>query len=97
MFSSDPEVAKRQMLAIMYLLTAFGHADGRFDMAEKRFVQEKIAALVDLRMKATVSNPLERLATTDRMIEQYQRVAAKIDKRIVDLFSESVAEGETRE
>ncbi len=96
-FSSDPEVAKRQMLAILYLLTAFGHADGRFDMAEKRFVQEKVAALVDQRMKAAVANPLQRLATTDRMVEQYQRVAARIDKKIVALFSESVAEGESQE
>jgi hypothetical protein len=97
MFSSDPEVAKKQMLAIVYMLTAFGHADGKFDMAEKRFVQEMIATLVEQRMEEAVSNPLARFATTDRVIEQFQRVAARIDKEIVALFSESVAEGESQE
>lgn len=97
MFSSDPEVAKRQMLAVAFLLTAFGHIDGKFGMAEKRFVQEQIAALVDQHMQATVSNPLARHAATDRVTAQFQRVAATIDREIVALFSESVAEGESQE
>jgi len=97
MFSADPEVAKRQMLAIVYMLTAFGHADGKFVMAEKRFVQEKIAELIEKRMEEAVSNPLARYATLDRVTAQFQRVAARIDKEIVALFSESVAEGESQE
>ncbi|MCP4677110.1 MAG: serine/threonine protein phosphatase, partial [Deltaproteobacteria bacterium] len=97
MFSSDPEVAKRQMLTVVFLLTAFGHADGKFDMAEKRFVQEMIAVLVEKRMLEAVSNPLARHATTDRVIAQFQRVAARIDREIVALLSESVAEGESQE
>ena len=97
MFSSDPEVAKKQMLAVAFLLTAFGHIDGKFAMAEKRFVQEKIAALVEKHMEAAVSNPLARHATTDRVTAQFQRVAATIDREILALFSESVAEGESQE
>ena len=97
MFSSDPEVAKRQMLTVVFLMTAFGHADGKFAMAEKRFVQEMIADLVERRMLEAVSNPLARHATTDRVIEQFQRVAARIDRELVALLSESVAEGESLE
>lgn len=97
MFSSDPEVAKKQMLAVVFLLTAFGHADGKFDMAEKRFVQEQIAALVEKRMLEAVSDPLARHAQTDRVTAQFQRVAATIDREIITLFSESVAEGESQE
>ena len=97
MFSPDPEVAKKQMLAVVFMLTAFGHVDGKFDLSEKRFVQEKIAALVEKRMLEAVSDPLARHAQTDRVIAQFQRVAAKIDKEIVALFSESVAEGESQE
>lgn len=96
-FSSDPEVAKRQMLAVAFLLTAFGHIDGKFGMAEKRFVQEKIAALVEQHMQETVTNPLARHATIDRVTGQFQRVAATIDREIVSFFSESVAEGESQE
>lgn len=97
MFSSEPEVAKRQMLAVVFMLTALGHMDGKFDLAEKRFVQEKIAALVDKHMQATVANPLARHAQTDRVTGQFQRVAATINREIVALFSESVAEGESQE
>jgi len=97
MFSSDPEVAKRQMLAVVFMLTAFGHVDGKFGLAEKRFVQEKIAGLVDKHMQAVVSDPLARHAQTDRVTAQFQRAAAAIDREIVGLFSESVAEGESQE
>lgn len=97
MFSADPEVAKRQMLAVAFLLTAFGHIDGKFGMAEKRFVQEKIAELVEKRMLEAVANPLARHAQTDRVTAQFQKVAATIDREIVALFSESVAEGESQE
>lgn len=97
MFSSDPDVAKRQMLAVVFMLTAFGHADGKFDLAEKRFVQEKIAELVERRMLEAVSDPLSRHAQTARASERFQRVAATINRELVALFSESVAEGESQE
>src|SRR5690606_19639065 len=97
MFSDDPEVAKRQMLAVVFMLTAFGHIDGKFSMDEKRFVQEKIAALVERRMVEAVSDPLARHAQTDRVIAQFQRVAGTINRELVALLSESVAEGESQE
>src|SRR5688572_5934431 len=97
MFTSDPAVAKRQMLAVVFMLTAFGHADGKFGLAEKRFVQEKIAALVDKHMQAVVADPLARHAQTDRVTAQFQRAAAAIDREIVALFSESVVDGESQE
>jgi hypothetical protein len=97
MFSSDPAVAKKQMLAIVFLLTAFGHMDGKFALSEKRFVQEKIAELVEQRMLEAVPDPLARQVATARVTAQFQRVAAAIDREIVELFTESVAEGETTE
>ncbi len=97
MFSSDPAVAKQQMLAIVFLLTAFGHMDGKFALSEKRFVQEKIARLVEERMLAAKMDPLARQVAIERATQQFQRVAAKIDREIAVLFTESVAEGETTE
>jgi hypothetical protein len=97
MFSSDPAVAKQQMLAIVFLLTAFGHMDGKFALSEKRFVQEKIAKLVEERMLEAMSDPLARQVATERVTAQFQRVAAAIDREIAALFTESVAEGETTE
>ena len=97
MFSSDPAVAKKQMLAIVFLLTAFGHMDGKFALSEKRFVQEKIAKLVEERMLEAMADPLARHVATERATQQFQKVAATIDREIVALFSESVAEGESTE
>jgi hypothetical protein len=97
MFSADPAVAKQQMLAIVFLLTAFGHMDGKFALSEKRFVQEKIAKLVEERMLEAMPDPLARHVATERVTAQFQRVAAAIDREIAALFTESVAEGETTE
>jgi hypothetical protein len=97
MFSSDPAIAKQQMLAIVFMLTAFGHMDGKFALSEKRFVQEKIAKLVEERMLEAMSDPLARQVATERVTVQFQRVAAAIDREIAALFTESVAEGETTE
>jgi hypothetical protein len=97
MFSSDPAVAKKQMLTVVFLLTAFGHMDGKFALSEKRFVQEKIANLVEERMLEAVPNPLARQVAIDRVTAQFQRVAAAIDREIAALFTESVAEGESIE
>jgi hypothetical protein len=97
MFSSDPAIAKQQMLAIVFLLTAFGHMDGKFALSEKRFVQEKIAKLVEERMLEAIADPLARQVATARVTGQFQRVAAAIDREIAALFTESVAEGETTE
>ncbi len=97
MFSSDPAIAKRQMLTIVFLLTAFGHMDGKFALSEKRFVQEKIAKLVEERMLEAMPDPLARHVATERVTQQFQKVAATIDKEIASLFTESVAEGESTE
>lgn len=97
MFSSDPAVAKKQMLTVVFLLTAFGHMDGKFALSEKRFVQEKIAKLVEERMLEAMSDPLARHVAIERATQQFQRVAAAIDREIAALFTESVAEGESTE
>ncbi len=97
MFSSDPAVAKKQMLTVVFLLTAFGRMDGKFSAEEKRVVQEKIAKLVEDRMLEAVPDPLARQVAVERTTQQFQRVAAKIDREIGALFTESVAEGETTE
>src|SRR5207247_4386436 len=95
MFSSDPAVAKKQMLTVVFLLTAFGHMDGKFALSEKRFVQEKIAKLVEDRMNETAMDPLARQVAIERATGQFQRVAAKIDREVAALYTESVAEGES--
>jgi hypothetical protein len=97
MFSPDPAVAKKQMLTVVFLLTAFGHMDGKFGMAEKRFVQEKIAKLVEDQIHGAKMDALAKQVAIERATGQFQRVAVAIDKEIAALFTESVAEGESTE
>ena len=96
-FSSDPAVAKQQMLTVVFLLTSFGHMDGKFALSEKRVVQDKIAKLVEERMAEAIADPVAREAAIERTTAQFQRVAAQIDREIAALFTESVAEGESTE
>ena len=50
-FSADPELAEKQMRAIIFYLTTFGYIDGDFDAAEKSFVRNYIEKLVAHRVK----------------------------------------------
>lgn len=97
LFSSDPAVAKKQMLTVVFMLTAFGHMDGKFSLSEKRFLQEKIAKLVEDRVNASSMDPLAKQVAIERTTQGFQKVAAKIDKEIASLYTESVAEGESIE
>jgi hypothetical protein len=96
-FSSDPTVAKQQMLTVVFLLTSFGHMDGKFALSEKRVVQDQIAKLVEDRMAEVIADPVARAAAVEKTTAQFQRVAAAIDREIAALFTESVAEGESTE
>jgi hypothetical protein len=97
LFSSDPAVAKKQMLTVVFMLTAFGHMDGKFSLSEKRFLQEKIGKLVEDRVNASQLDPLAKQVAIERTTQGFQKVAAKIDKEISVLYTESVAEGESIE
>ena len=60
------------MLTQVFLLTAFGHMDGKFALSEKRFVQEKIAKLVEERMLEAQMDPLARQVAIERTTGQFQ-------------------------
>ncbi len=96
-FSQDPAIAKKQLLAIIFYLTAFGHMDGEFASSERRFVRDHVAKLVATRTRASMANadPLARTVAAERWTAQFQRVADAIDREIAGLFTESVAEGES--
>ncbi|MBI5537000.1 MAG: serine/threonine protein phosphatase [Deltaproteobacteria bacterium] len=96
-FSPDPAVAKKQLLAIIYYLTAFGHSDGEFDAKERRFVSDYVGKLVAERTRAAMAgaDALSVSVAVEKWTAQFQRVADKIDREIAALFTESVAEGES--
>jgi hypothetical protein len=96
-FSSDPAVAENQMRAVIYFLVAFGHIDADFDPAEKKFIQEHIARLVEARAKAAGVDLQLRAEAITRLTKHFHEVLDEIDHTIAGYFTESVSLGETTE
>jgi hypothetical protein len=98
-FSPDPAVAKKQLLAVIFYLTAFGHMDGEFDPSERRFVRDYVGKLVVARTRTSMASadPLARHVAVEKWTAQFEKVAGSIDREIAALFTESVADGESAE
>ena len=93
-WSSDPQLAERQMQAIIFCLVAFGYIDSDFDRKEKKFVRDHIRGLVEHRA-ATVSDEATRVELIGKWTEHYHEVMDEMDRDILSHFTESVVEGET--
>lgn len=95
-FDKDPVIAERQMEAIIFSLTAFGYIDGDFAESEKDYIRDLIAKLVEQRARDHVGPDLSaHRSTIERWTAHFQEVLDRIDGEIKELFTESVAEGET--
>ena len=53
-FSKRGSEAERQMYAVIFYLTTFGHIDGDFDEREKAYVRDYIRRLVEHRVAGAV-------------------------------------------
>ena len=98
-FSTDPQVAERQMQAIIFYLTTFGYIDGDFDSSEKEFVRGYIRKLVEQRVKTGMPNAEEKLRgeLVDRFTTHFHEVFEGIDKHVQDLFTEAVSRDEDQD
>ncbi|MEM7446932.1 MAG: metallophosphoesterase family protein [Myxococcota bacterium] len=90
--SRDPNVAERQMQAVIFYLTTFGYIDGDFDSSEREFVRNYIGELVAHRVQSGVSGNDElKQELIDRFTKHFHEVFERIDRHIQDLFTEAVA------
>lgn len=98
-FSADPEVAERQMQAIIFYLPTFGYIDGDFDASEKAFVREYIRTLVEGRVKTGMpgADPTLQKELTDRFTTHFHEVFENVDRHVADLFTEAVAMDEEQD
>jgi hypothetical protein len=98
-FSSDPDLAERQMRAIIFYLTTFGYIDGDFDAAERDYVRDYIRRLVVRRVD--VGMPSAEPALREEMIAKFsthfEEVFEGIDVQVKELFSEAVAQDEDQD
>ncbi len=94
-FSNDPDVAESQMQAVIFIMTTFGYIDGDFDQREKRFVRDRIRALVEARVDgAKLASGIVRAELVDKFTKHFHEVFEQIDARVNDLLLEPVAAGE---
>ncbi len=95
-FSADPELAEKQMRAIIFYLTTFGYIDGEFDAAEKSFVRDYIEKLVAHRVKTGAAKlaPDVQHELTTKFTAHFHEVFEGIDTEVKELFTEAVARDE---
>ena len=98
-FSRDPNVAERQMEALIFSLTTFGYIDGDFDTAEKDLVKETIRRLVERRVDTGMpdAEPAVRTDLVQRFTTHFHEKFEQIDRHVLDLFLEPVAKDEDRD
>jgi hypothetical protein len=95
-FSKDPQIADRQMQAIIFYLTTFGHIDGDFDASEKTFVRSYIQTLVEQRVQTAdhILEPQLRNELVRKYTAHFHEVFETIDHEVRELFSEAVSRDE---
>jgi hypothetical protein len=98
-FNTDPTIADRQMQAIIFYLTTFGHIDGDFDASEKTFVRSYIQTLVEQRVQGA-SQALEQEVRGElvrKYTAHFHEVFETIDHEVKELFSEAVSHEEEQD
>ncbi len=93
-WSTDPNVAERQMQAIIFCLVAFAYIDTDFAKSEKDFIKQHIGKLVDERAREVTDAALKS-DVVGKWNKHYLEVLDEYDRDILCHFTESVVEGET--
>lgn len=98
-FSEDPQIAERQMRAIIFYLTTFGYIDGDFDSSEKDYVREYIRKLVATRVAHGMpdADPTLRAELEGRFTTHFHEVFEEIDSEVRELFHEAVSSDEDQD
>src|SRR5438105_787305 len=93
--SADPLTADKQMRAILFYLTTFGHIDGEFDASEKTFIRNYVEQLVTHRVQSAGGlQEAKRSELVRKYTKQYHDVFEQVDVEVQGLFSEAVAHDE---
>jgi hypothetical protein len=94
--SQDAAIAERQMNAIIFYLTTFGHIDGHFDLNERNFVKGYIEKLVAEQVErgAVGASKEHQEALVARYAAHFHSVLETMDKEVQGLFAEAVSQNE---
>jgi len=97
--SRDPKTAERQMQALIFAMTTFGHIDGDFDAAEREVVKGTIRGLVEKRVEGAMSDSdaAAKKDVIDRFTKHFHEVFENIDRFVHDVMTEPVAAHDDRD
>ena len=97
--SSDPTQAERQMQALIFALTTFGHIDGDFDANEREVVKGTIRKLVDDRVEGAMkdADANAKREITERFTKHFHEIFENVDRYVLEVMTEPMAAGETRD
>jgi hypothetical protein len=97
--ANDPKVADKQMQAVIFYLTTFGHIDGEFDLSEKMFVRTYIKRLVEHRVKKSAGGlgASAQSELVSKFTAHFHEVFEAIDLQVAELFTEAVSHDEDSE
>jgi len=93
---ADPALADKQMCAVIFYLTTFGHIDGDFDLSEKMFVRTYIKGLVEHRVRNSAGGltPAAQDELVAKFTAHFHEVFEAIDLQVQELFTEAVSHDE---
>jgi hypothetical protein len=95
-FSSDPRVVEIEMRAILFVLVAFAHIDGKVDVTERTFIRDTVDALVEQRADESFgAHPAAKEAVLPRWKAHFYHATLGMEHDILADFTESVADGES--
>ena len=97
--SRDPKTAERQMQALIFALTTFGHIDGDFDANEREVVKGTIRKLVEQRVDGAMkdADAANKKDVVDRFTSHFHEVFENIDRFVSDVMTEPVAAHDDRD
>lgn len=98
-FSRDPKVAERQMQALIFALTTFGHIDGDFDASERDVVRATIRTLVEGRVEGAMrdADAATKRDVVERFTAHFHEVFENVDRYVHDVMTEPVAAHDERD
>ena len=98
-FSRDPQVAERQMQAIIFSLTTFGHIDGDFDAHERQFVRDYIGKLVAHRVRTGMPEATDDVKrdVTARFTTHFHETFENIERYVAEVMTEPVSATDSRD
>ena len=96
-FSSDPRVAEIEMRAILFVLVAFAHIDGKVDASERTFIRDTVDKLVEQRADESFgAHAAAKDAVLPRWKAHFYHATLGMEHDILADFTESVADGESQ-